>query len=178
MRLPILALLIPTLAFAGEEMALPKPTPHHEALKAQVGNWDCVITVQMGPGKPPLVSKGTEVDKLVPGGLWITSEFASEMMGIPFEGRGIFGYDPAVGRHVGFWVDSTLMAPSYPQGTCKDDCREVTMTFEGVDMAGKKVTYKEVSVQKDADHRTMTMYTKGKEGDFKLMMVMEYTRRK
>jgi hypothetical protein len=52
------------------------------------------------------------------------------------------------------------------------------MTFEGVDMAGKKVTYKEVSVQKDADHRTMTMYTKGKEGDFKLMMVMEYTRRK
>lgn len=39
------------------------------------------------PHQPRMVSKGVEVNKLVPGGLLLTSEFKSEMIGVPFEGR-------------------------------------------------------------------------------------------
>jgi hypothetical protein len=178
MRQAVLALLLSSVAFAAEPFPIPKPTPHHEAMKAQEGIWDAEVKVNMGPGKPPMVSKGTEVNTLLPGGLWLESKFLGDMMGTPFEGRGLFGYDPATGRHLGAWVDSMTMPPSYPNGTCKDGCREVTMFFEGVGMTGKKVTFKEVSVQQDADHRTMTMFTKGKGGKFVPNMVIEYTRRK
>jgi hypothetical protein len=178
MRFPILALLLSVLACAGEAPAYPKPTPHHVAMQAQEGTWDAEVTVNMGPGQPPAVSKGTEVNKMLRGGLWLQSEFASDMMGTPFEGRGLFGYDPATGQHVGTWVDSMAMAPSHPRGTCKDGCREVTMTFDGQDMRGRNVTYKEIAVQKDADHRTMTMFTKPKGGKYAQVMVIEYVRRK
>lgn len=178
MRFAILALLLSTLAWADEAPAYPKPTPHHLAMQALVGTWDAVVTVRTGPGRPPMVSKGTEVNKLLLGGLWLQSEFASEMMGTPFEGRGLFGYDPATGKHVGAWVDSMAMAPSYPSGTCADGCREVTMTFAGQDMHGRNVIFKEVTVQKDPEHRTMTMFTKAKGGKFVQVMEIEYTRRK
>jgi hypothetical protein len=171
--------LLPTLtaSFLISQEA-PKPTPHHEAMKAAVGTWDAVVKMQVGPGKPPMESKGVEVNRLLMGGLWMQSSFSSDMGGVPFEGSGLFGYDPAKGRHVGTWVDSMVMSQAFPQGTCKDHCREVTMTFMGVGMDGKPCAYKEVSTQVDADHRTMTMYVKGKDGKYALEMEIAYTRRK
>jgi hypothetical protein len=178
MRRAMLALLLSSFALSAQEMPLPKPTPHHEAMKNLEGTWDAVVTMQMAPGQPPMVSKASEVNKLLTGGLWLQSEFTSEMMGTPFEGRGLFGYDPATHKHVGTWVDSMTMAPSNTVGTCKDGCKEMTCTFDGLDMKGKKVTYKEISVVQDPDHRTMTMYTKAKGGKYAQTMTIAYTRRK
>lgn len=173
---PFLALLLAaTLAPAQEA---PKPTPHHEALKASVGTWDAVVKVHVGPGKPPLVSKGVEVNRLLLGGLWLQSSFRSDMGGVPFEGSGLFGYDPALGKHVGTWVDSMVMSQAFPEGTCTEGCKEVTLTFMGVGMDGKPCAYKEVSTQVDADHRSLAMYVKGKDGRYTLEMEIAYTRRK
>lgn len=177
MRVILLAAFTAT-GLVAQEYAAPKPTPHHLALKRQVGTWDAVVKVNTAQGQPPMVSKGVEVNSLVPGGLWLTSTFQSDFMGMPFEGRGIFGYDPALGKHVGTWIDSTVMALAHPIGTCKDDCRETTLFFDGPDMTGRTVTYKNVTVEKGPDHRVMTMYVKGKDGAFKLNMEIEYTRRK
>ena len=165
-------------AGAGQAQELPKPTPHHEAMKAAAGTWDAVVTVQMGPGQPPMVSKAVEVNRMLMGGLWMQSSFSSDMGGVPFEGSGLFGYDPALGKHVGTWVDSMVMSQAFPVGTCKDHCREVTLTFMGVGMDGKPCAYKEVSVQVDEDHRTMAMFVKGKDGKYVLEMEIVYTRRK
>jgi hypothetical protein len=177
MRAAIFSLLA-TASLFGQEMPAPKPTSHHLALKRAEGTWDAVVKMFMAPGKPPMISKAVEVNALVPGGLWLTSEFKSDMLGTPFEGRGIFGYDTATQKHVGTWADSMVTGLAHPVGTCKDDCREVTMLFEGPGMDGKMTTYKEVTVEKDLDHRVMTMYTKGKDGKFELGMEIEYTRRK
>ena len=177
MRLAALAILV-VLPLSAQEPSFPKPTPHHESMKAMVGTWDVTIKVAMGQGKPPLVSKGTETCRLLRGDLWLQEDFTSEFMGTPFETRRLFGYDPAKGMHVGAWVDSLATAPSHLQGTCKDGCREVTWTFDALGMKGTPVSYKNVAVQKDADHRTLTMYTKGADGTFVQGMEMEYTRRK
>ena len=177
MRLSALFLLS-TLALGAQEFPTPKPTPHHLALRRLEGTWDAVVKVRQAPGKPPMVSKGVEVNRLVPGGLWLTSEFRSELSGVPFEGRGIFGYDPATGKHVGTWVDSTVMGMAHPVGTCRDGCRETTMTFEGPGMDGKPTTFREVSVEQGPDRRLMTMYIKGPGGTFSPDMEIEYTRRK
>lgn len=174
----LLVLVLATTALAAQEYPVPKPSAHHLAMQRSEGTWDAVVKMFTAPGKPPMVSKGVEVNKLVPGGLWLQSEFKSEMMGTPFEGRGLFGYDPASGKHVGTWVDSMVTSLALPVGTCKDDCREITMTFDGPGMDGKPVTYKEVTVEKTPDLRIMTMSIKGKDGVFQPNMVIEYTRRK
>jgi hypothetical protein len=174
----ILVCALATAGLLAQEMPLPKPTSHHLALKRAEGTWDAVVKMYEAPGKPPMISKAVEVNTMVPGGLWLTSEFKSEMFGTPFEGRGIFGYDPATKRHVGTWVDSMVTGLALPTGTCKDDCRETTMIFKGPGMDGKMTTYKEVTVEKGPDQRLMTMYVQGKDGKFKLNMEIEYTRRK
>lgn len=174
--IPLLIALAPYLA--GQAPELPKPTPHHLAMKASEGTWDAVVKMQTAPGQPPMTSKGVEVNRILMGGLWMQSSFRSDMGGVPFEGSGLFGYDPAQGKHVGTWVDSMVMSQAFPKGTCKGDCKEITLTFMGVGMDGKPCAYKEVSVQVDADHRTMAMYTKGKDGKYALEMEIAYTRRK
>lgn len=174
----LLFLLMAGIGLLAQDMPLPKPTSHHLALQRSEGTWDVVVKVYGAPGKPPMASKGSEVNKLVPGGLWLTSEFKSDFMGMPFEGRGIFGYDTVKHQHVGTWIDSMVTGLALPVGTCKDDCREVTMTFDGPGMDGKLTSYKEVTVEHGPDRRVMTMYIKGKDGAYKLNMEMEYTRRK
>ena len=89
---------------------MPTPGPEHEMLKKDVGTWDATVEMFMAPGAPPAVSKGTETVTML-GGFWQLTEFKSEMMGQPFEGRGATGYDPAKKKYVGTWVDS--MTPGY-----------------------------------------------------------------
>ena len=98
--LPVLAQMPP----------MPPPGPEHEMLKKDVGTWDATVEMFMAPGAPPAVSKGTETVTMM-GGFWQLTEFKSEMMGQPFEGRGAMGYDPAKKKFVGTWVDT--MAPAY-----------------------------------------------------------------
>jgi hypothetical protein len=173
---PALALLCASLlSLSAQEM--PKPTPHHEAMKAQAGTWDAVVKMGMGPGKPPMEMKGVEVNTLLLGGLWLASEFKADMGGAPFEGRGLFGYDTQTKRHVGTWVDNSATWQAVTSGTCKDGCRELVSFFQGYTPEGKPASYKEVFRQPDADHRRMEMYTKGAKG-WNLILEIDYTRRK
>ena len=84
---------------------MPTPGPEHEMLKKDVGTWDATVEMFMAPGAPPAVSKGTETVTML-GGFWQVGEFKSEMIGQPFEGQGITGYDPAKKKFVGTWVDT------------------------------------------------------------------------
>lgn len=164
------------LVLSAQDSPFPKPTAHHLAMKEQAGTWTAVARMYGEPGKPPLVSKGTETNVLVAGGLWLKSEMRAEMQGQTFEGHGLFGYDTLQGAHVGTWVDvgGTWMAVS--RGTCTKDCREMTLIFEGFDEAGKPQTFKEVHTQVDRDHRSTVMFAKTKDGALVKLMDLEYTR--
>ena len=59
MRAQVLALGC-ILALSAQESPFPKPTVHHLAMKDMVGTWTAVARMYMEPGKPPMVSKGTE----------------------------------------------------------------------------------------------------------------------
>ncbi len=166
------------LALSAQDSPFPKPNAHHLAMKDQAGTWIAVAKMYMEPGKPPMVSKGTETNTLVAGGLWLKSELRAEMMGQMFEGHGLFGYDTQVKAHVGTWVDCSGTWMAITKGTCAKDCKEQTSFFEGYDEAGKPSTCKEVHTQADRDHRNMVMYTKAKDGTFVRIMEIEYVRAK
>ena len=164
------------LALSAQESPFPKPTAHHLAMKGQAGTWTAAARMYMEPGKPPMVSKGTETNTLVAGGLWLKSELRAEMMGQMFEGHGLFGYDTRQNAHVGTWVDSSDTWMAVTKGTCSKDCKEQTIYFEGYSETGKSASFKEINTQVDPDHRTMTMFTKAKDGSFVKTMELDYTR--
>jgi hypothetical protein len=150
----LLVLAVPALA---QMPPMPQPGPEHEMLKRDVGTWDATVEFFMEPGAPASVSKGTEVVTML-GGFWQLTEFKSEMMGQPFEGRGATGYDPVKKKYVGTWVDS--MTPGYytTEGTYDPATKTLTATMEGPDPSGQVTKTKETTEWKADGTRVFTMY--------------------
>ena len=135
----------------------PSPAPSTRCSRRTSATWDATVEMFMAPGAPPALSKGTETVTMM-GGFWQLSEFKSEMMGQPFEGRGTMGYDPAKKKYVGTWVDT--MTPGYytVEGTYDAATKTLTGVMEGPDPSGQVAKTKETTVWKDADTRVFTMY--------------------
>jgi hypothetical protein len=158
-----------------------KPTDEHKILAADVGTWDASIKSYMaGPNSEPTMSKGTEVNEMLEGGLWLLSKFDGEFGGAKFHGRGQFGYDPAKKKYVATWVDSMSASISLMDGTYDAKTKTMTYVTDGVTPDGKtKYTQKMVTTAKDDHTRvfTLSMKMEGAPEDTKTMEVT-YTRRK
>ena len=74
-------------AMAQEPPPVQKPLPEHKILAADEGTWDATIrTYEGGPDAEPSVSKGSEVNEVLPGGLWVLSKFEGDFGGMKFQG--------------------------------------------------------------------------------------------
>ncbi len=156
---------------------LPKPGPDQEVLKMQAGTWDATIESFMAPGAPASVSKGVETNTLGMGGLWLVTDVTSEFMGIPFQGHGVTGWDPAKKKYVGTWVDSMSTGLSLSEAAYDPATKTVTGTMEGPDMEGRIVKTKSVMEFK-GDTRVFSMYQPGPDGKDAIGMRITYTKRK
>jgi hypothetical protein len=109
------------------------------------------------------------------GGFWQLTEFKSEMMGQPFEGRGATGYDPTRKKYVGTWVDT--MTPGYytTEGAYDAAAKTMTATMEGPDPSGAVTRSRTTTEWKDPDTRVFTIY--GPDGKA-VGMRITYKRRK
>jgi len=81
------------------------PGAGHEALQALEGDWNAEVHCFMDPGAQAEVHRGTASVQSILGGRFLEEEFHSEMMGKPFTGRGIFGYDNTKQKFVSVWLD-------------------------------------------------------------------------
>ena len=157
--------------------AMPKPGPEHAVLKDQAGVWDATVESFMAPGQPPVLSKGTETGAMV-GDFWLVSDFKTEMMGTPFNGRGTMGYDPARKKYVSSWIDSMTPTLSLGESDYDPATRTFTGWLDGLDYAGQPTKIKAVTVWKDPATRVFTMSLKGPDGKDMTAMRITYTRRK
>ena len=140
-----------TLSYA-QDSPVPKPTPEHELLAKGVGTWDATIKSWMqGPQSEPSVSKGVEISKLMPGGLWILTEFHGKFGDMAFHGQGQSGYDPGKKKYIGTWVDSMAPTIMIMEGDYDPQTKTMTMTSKGVEPNGKPYDAKMVEVHKDKD---------------------------
>lgn len=165
-----------------DQFAFSKPTEEHLALKEDEGFWDAVIKTSMpGPdGKTQeMESRGMEFNRMMPGGLWLMSEFRGEFAGQPFFGHGVTGYDPQKEKFVGTWVDSMTPSLMVMEGTYDEASKTTTMYSDTVDEQGKPTRAKITEVEKDEDHRLFTLSMQGPGGkdDWAKVMEISYTRR-
>ena len=84
---------------------MPQPTAEHKNLEEYAGNWKVACKFYMDPSQPPMETNATEKIELV-GDFWTVSRFESNMMGAPFVGSALLGYEPHTGKFVSTWVDS------------------------------------------------------------------------
>ena len=152
-----------------QEKPAVKPGPEQEVLKHLVGTWDAAA--QMGPTQ----EKGSMITTLGLGGMWTVSDYSGTIMGMPFLGHQILGWDTAKKKYVSCWVDSVTPSLALSEGTW--DAAKKTLTLQALEedaMTGTKPTM--VFKVESADRHTFTMHAGG--ADTPEMMTITYTRKK
>jgi hypothetical protein len=98
------------------------PGEAHKQLGYFVGTWATETKMWMqGPDAPPEITKGTSTMKYILGGRFVQQEMKSTMMGKPWLGIGLLGYDNFKKAYVGSWVDNTATALATMEGTANAD---------------------------------------------------------
>ena len=170
--------LVVVALFAAQQPAPPKPTAEHKLLTADAGTWDAVVEFNAEPGKPPMKSKGVEVNTIGCGGLCVITNFKGEMAGAPFEGAGVTTYDPKKKKYVGNWVDSMAAGMSIGESTYDAAKKTWNGTMEGPDGTGGVMKARSTTVMTAAGTRVFTLYGPGPDGKEGEMLKITYTRRK
>lgn len=137
-----------------EYMQLMQPGESHEYLKQFVGEWDVAIKMYTGgPGSPAMESKGTSTIKSVLGGRYILEEHKATMMGMPYEGIGLHGYNNFRNLHTAIWVSNMSTEMLTMKGAQHPESKTITMYGEmdepALDVVGRTVKYVLRPVNKD-----------------------------
>jgi len=156
---------------AKPALAQPKPGAEHEMLKKFEGDWDATVSM-MGTE-----SKATAKYKVGMGGFWLTLDFKGDFGGMPFEGKGLTGYDPRKKKYVSTWADSMEPWLMVMEGEFSKDGKTYTEAGEGPGPDGNLQKMKSVCDFKDKDTIVFTMY-QVEAGKDQEMMKITYKRKK
>ncbi len=110
-------------------MAMTRPGPEHQHLAKLVGKWNAVIKMWMDPAAPPMESTGVMEYMSVMDGRYLHGSFKATMMGMPFEGMSIDGYDRYRKQYFSLWFDNMGTGVIDQRGASSADGK--TTTLEG-----------------------------------------------
>jgi hypothetical protein len=82
-------------------------TENHAYLNRFAGSWTARTTMWTVPGQPPSTSENMFEGKMILGGRFVSMAYIGTMMGRPFEGVQISGYDNMQKKYVTLWLDDT-----------------------------------------------------------------------
>lgn len=119
------------------------PGDEHKQLAAMVGTWKATGKSWMGPEPTPF--EATAQREMVLGGRVLTEHFTGEMMGMAFEGHGMFGYDNIRKKYWSTWNDNMSTGVMLAWGQWDDTEKAVVFDSEMMDPAGKTLKVKLVS---------------------------------
>jgi len=172
-----LALLVTTAAGFAAGKSIPQDAPmaqagkEHKWLASHAGDYTAKMSGMMGE------SEGTNKIESVLGGLWNVTHLESSMMGQPFQGIEILGYDPQKKMFVSVWVDSMSTTLSTMEGTYDAETKKLTMKGESVGQDGEVGEMVNVTEYK-GDAMAFTMSMKGPDGGLMPLMTIDYARKK
>jgi hypothetical protein len=155
------------------------PGKQHQWMASKAGKWEFSGTFWMDPSKPPTSSSGTAERSLMLGGRVMGEKVSSPgMVGQPFEGYGLSGYDNVTQEFWGTWNDTMGTGLMISKGKC-DDKGACTFTAEFVDaMTGKKKVSRITSRDEGPDKEVHEFFDKAPDGKEFKSMELVYTRKK
>jgi hypothetical protein len=153
------------------------PGPHHAHYYALVGTWNAEVKMWMAPGAEPMVAQMVATCDTIYGGRYFVEEIQGVMMGMPFKGTSISGYDNLEQKHTLVWYDNMSTGIVYSQGECSDQCKVETHVYTQKDaMTGKDQKVKMVSRLVNKDKWVLESYMIGEDGKENKTMEIVYTR--
>lgn len=140
-------------------MALAEPGPEHHALAAMEGDFVADGVSYCAPAPEPVTFTGTQSSRMILGGRFLQSDYEGEMMGIPYEGLALIGYDNVKKQFNSLWADSMTTFWMTSQGSADSSLRVFSFTGSYDDpVTGQTTTMRQVTTVIDDDHYTLEMF--------------------
>jgi Protein of unknown function (DUF1579) len=154
------------------------PGDVHKMMAQSDGEWNEEVTMWMDPGKPPAKYTATAKNEMIMGGRYQLSKSSGTMMGMPFEGMSLVGYDNIKKVFTSTWIDNFGTGTMTMEGTWDDQTKSITSKGKEVDpMTGKEGWVREVMKFIDNDTQQMEMW-ENKNGKEIKTMEIKFTRKK
>jgi len=153
------------------------PGAEHKKLADMAGAYDLTIKSYHTPGAEPTADSGTATRRMILGNRVLVEEVTSQMMGAPFSGQGLHGFDNVTGKYWATWNDSMSTGLMVSEGTCDAN---LTCTYTGSyhDPVSKKPqTSRMTSKWTDKTTEVFEMYGPGPNGKETKMMEITYKKR-
>ncbi|MDP1768243.1 MAG: DUF1579 domain-containing protein [Nitrospirota bacterium] len=154
------------------------PGEPHKLFATLAGSWTTSTKEWMEPGKPPTESTGTAEMKMLLDGRFLYQEYNSHMMGQPFSGIGIDGYDNVTKKYVTAWIDTMGTGIFMMEGSASIDGKTITLKGSHPEPGGGKMSHRAVWKIQDANNQTFEMYgTHGHGGKEMKFLEIVYSRK-
>lgn len=153
------------------------PGAEHRKLASLAGTYDLTIKSWHAPSGEPSTDTGTATRKMILGDRVMVEEVTSQMMGQPFTGHGMHGYDNVTGKHWATWNDSMSTGLMISEGSCD---AKLMCTFTGSyhdPVTKKPQTTRMTTRWTDASTEVFEMYAPGQDGKEMKMMEITYKKR-
>ena len=153
------------------------PGAEHQRLAALAGTYDLTVKSWHAPDAPPTTDTGTATRKLILGNRVLVEDVTSQMMGAPYSGQGLHGFDNVTGKYWATWNDSMSTGIMLSEGTCDAN---LTCTYTGTyhDPVTKKVqTARMTTKWTDKTTEVFEMYGPAPDGKEHKMMEITYKKR-
>jgi hypothetical protein len=142
------------------------PGKQHQDLAAKVGTWEGSVSMWEAPGQAPQVSQARAERTMGLGGRVMLDHWTGTMMGMPFEGLGMTGYDNVTGKYWTTWSDNFGTGVMTSNGTCDPDPKK-GCSYGGsyIDpITGKDTKNRSQVSWPSADQERMEMFMAGPDG--------------
>ena len=154
------------------------PGPQHQALAAMAGTYDLKIKAWHAPGQPPAEDTGTATRSMILDGRVRVEDVKAAMMGSPFSGHGMMGYDNVTGKYWSTWNDSMSTGLFISEGTCDASGKSCNFTGTSNDPVKKgPVKMRMTSKWTSPTTELFEMYGPGPDGKESKMMEITYTKK-
>ncbi len=154
--------------------AFAKPGKSHKHFKRLAGTWKAETKSYYKNPEKPSTSEGEAKFAVMMGGRYLRQNFRGEFDGQRFIGMGITGYDNALKKYVGMWIDNNGTGIMRTEGSY--DVKTNTMTeIASASSPLGEMKMRMVTKYVDDNKFLFTMYAQEGENEKKIME-MTYTR--
>ncbi len=157
------------------------PGPMHQMMASWDGTWTGDMSMWDYDGTAPRKEITSSVNKTIMGGKYQQTNFSGNMMGMPFEGMSIMGYDNASKKFNSSWFDNFSSGIMNMSGNWDEATKTITLegTMPDINRPEKECSFKETFKIVDADNQVMEMWGPDpKTGKQYKMMEIKMTRKK
>ncbi len=154
------------------------PGAQHQSLSAVAGDYDVRIKSWHDPSAAPMEETGTVRRAMTLDGRVLTEDLTATMMGQPYSGHGMMGYDNTTGKYWSTWNDNMSTGLMVTEGSCDSQGKNCTFTGSYNDPVKKTPIRTRMTTRwPSPTTEIFEMYGPGKDGKEMKMMEITYSKK-